>query len=227
MLRRAVMSLFKGTAAAASGGGSKRMCADGEDGGHGSTGAWGLGRAELDDLTVRMAQVLSQHDVQLREQRACLLRRVVLPVTGRYGKRFVDVDTAWKRERDREGDRRKGGAMGSKHTRLAAALLEEAYGDEGLGTDGRAKLERGFKDIDLKTEELNTRVQIMKWRTLQGNKEGILEFRLSDEVREVEGELMKLMIANGGKEKTGTEPRGPGIRRVDDLIEGTWKRVSK
>ena len=39
----------------------------GEGGGNtasGSTaGAWGLSRAELDDLAVRMAQVVSMHDV--------------------------------------------------------------------------------------------------------------------------------------------------------------------
>ena len=47
------------------------------------------------------------------------------------------------------------------------------------------------------------------------------------EVRAVEAVLVKLLTANGGKEKHGLEPRGPAIRKVDEAIEDTWKRVRK
>ena len=109
---------------------------------YGSEGAWGLSRAELDDLTVRRTQAVSMHDVQLRETRACLLRRVVMPATGKCGKKFVGVDTKWKHERaDKQEEK---GGMGSKHLRLAVALLEEAHGDYMASAEAKQKIEEGF-----------------------------------------------------------------------------------
>ena len=68
---------------------------------------------------------------------------------------------------------------------------------------------------------------VMGWRMLKGDKEGVLEFALAPEVRGVEAELVKLLVMNGGKEKHGTEVRGPAIRKVDEAIEDTWKQVSR
>ena len=58
-------------------------------------------RGELDELTVRVAQVVSIHDVQIREHKACLYRRVIMSATGKYGKKFVAVDEQWKRTGER------------------------------------------------------------------------------------------------------------------------------
>ena len=115
--------------------------------------------------------------------------------------------------------------MGSKHLRLAVVLMEEAYGDPMLSDDARKKIEDGFGGVNLDGGQLNTKVTVMKWRTFKGEKDGALEFSLAHDVRAVEAELVKLLTKNGGKEKHGPEPRGPGIRKVDELIEDAWKKV--
>ena len=117
--------------------------------------------------------------------------------------------------------------MGSKHLRLAVALIEEAYTDHQLSADARTKLDAVFMGVDLDGDALGAKVRVMKWRTLQGNKEGALEFALAPEAREAEMELVKLLTQNGGKEKHGTEPRGPAIRKVDEKLEDTWAKVHK
>ena len=137
----------------------------------------------------------------------------------------MTVDKEWKEER---GNKERKGAMGSKHLRLAVTLLEEAYGDPLISAEGKAQLERAFKDVSLdETEQMNARVSVMKWKTFAGGKEGILEFSLAPDVRECEGELVKLLVANGGKVKAGTEVRGPAIRRVDEAIDETWRLTGR
>ena len=117
--------------------------------------------------------------------------------------------------------------MGSKHLRLAIALMEEAYADHMLSKEAKQKIDDGFKGVNLDGDMLGTKVTIMKWRTFKGDKDGALEFALAPEVREVEAELVKLLSLNGGKEKNGPEARGPAIRKVDEAIEDTWKKVHK
>ena len=145
-----------------------------------------------------------------------------MPTTGKYGKRFVAVDKQWKKDRQEQHEEK--GAMGSKHLRLAIALLEEAYGDQMLGAEARKKVEAGFEGVNLDGDQLSTKIQVMKWRTFKGDRDGVFEFALAHDVKEVETELAKLLTKHGGKEKHGPEPRGPGIRKVDDLIEDTWKK---
>ena len=110
-------SLFTGAAANRSGAKRRHTEEEGDPATQGSAGpevAWGLSKTKLDDLTMRVAQVVSLHDVQIRETKACLLRRVRMPATGKYGKRFVEVDKQWK-------------ASGEKH---------EAKGPWGANTSG-------------------------------------------------------------------------------------------
>ena len=117
--------------------------------------------------------------------------------------------------------------MGSKHLRLAVALLEEAHGDYMASAEAKNQIEEGLKGVDLETEELSTKVTIMKWRTCKGDEEWVLEFALAPEVRGVDTELVTVLVMNGGKEKHGAEARGPAIREVDEAIEHTWKHVSR
>ena len=137
--------------------------------------------------------------------------------------KFVEVDKKWKTDR---GDQNAGkGALGSKHLRLAIVLMETAYSDPMLSDDGRKKIADGFGGVNLDGDQLNSKATIMQWRTFKGDKDGALEFSLAHDVRGVEVELVKLLTTNGGKEKHGTEPRGPGIRKIDEMIDDTWKKV--
>ena len=74
---------------------------------------------------------------------------------------------------------------------------------------------------------LGANVRVTKWRTSQGDKHGALEFAMAPEVREAEAELVKLLALSGGKEKYGTDARGPAIRKVDEEIADTWKRYTR
>ena len=150
------------TGAAASRTGAKRRHTE-EDGyqstkaSEGSEGAFGLTRGELDELTVRVAQVVSIHDVQIREHKACLYRRVIMSATGKCGEKFVAVEEQWNKDRGEHSQ----GAMGSKHLRLAIALIEEAYNDHQLGADARTKLDAVFLGVNLNGDTLGTKVRVM------------------------------------------------------------------
>ena len=200
-----------------------------DDGGHstkasdGTEGAYGMNRGELDELTVRVAQMVSMHDIQIRELQACIYRKIIMSATGKYGKNFVAVDAQWKKDR---GENSKG-AMGSKHLRLAVALVVEAYQDQQMGADAKKTLDAVFANMDLETDALGTRVRIMKWRTFYGNSDGALEFAFAPEARDAEMVLVKLLTQNGGKESHGTAPRGPAIRKVDEKIADTWRRTQR
>ena len=66
---------------------AKRPCAE-DDGGHstntsaGTEGAYGMSRAETDELTIRVAQMVSIHDQRLRELETVVLRKVIIPRDG-------------------------------------------------------------------------------------------------------------------------------------------------
>ena len=115
--------------------------------------------------------------------------------------------------------------MGSKHLRLAVVLMEEAYGGPMLNAEAKKTIEDGFGGVNLDGDQLGAKVMVMKWKTFKGGKEGVLEISLAHEVRAVEAVLVKLLTANGGKEKNGIEPRGPVIRRIDEMITDTWKKA--
>ena len=65
----------------------------------------------------------------------------------------------------------------------------------------------------------------MKWRTLKNKKEGVVEFMLVPELAAVERTLVWVLAAEtGAEELTGMEAKGPQVREVEGLIEGTWRR---
>ena len=117
--------------------------------------------------------------------------------------------------------------MGSKHLRLAVALVTAVYSDPQLGADAKKTLDAVFMNMDLETDALGTKVRIMKWRTLYGNNDGALECAFAPEAREAETVLVKLLTQNGGKESHGTAPRGPAIRKMDETIADTWRKTMR
>ena len=177
------------------------------------TGQYGLTTAQVEELAVRTAQVLSIHDVRLREF-GTLTRRVRMPVASEYGKVLVDVDTKWKVVR-RDG----GKHDGSKHLRLAVVLLGKMYQGLKEGDGVRQLLETRWAGKDTRTPEfLGTDVRTMKWRTLKNRKEGVLEFMLVPELAGVERELLRVLTAEPDtQELFGMESKGP-------QIDGTWRR---
>ena len=175
----------------------------------------------MDELTVRMAQMASMHDQRLRELEAAVMRKVIIPATGKYGKSFIEVDTKWKRERGEGGK----GAMGSKHLRLTVALLNGIYDDDQLSEEAKRVLNTHFTDMDLQTDDLGQLIHMMKWRTSQGNKDGALEFSLAPHAREAEAILVQLLKQNNGRDTQGTAPRGPAIRNIDERISDTWRKI--
>ena len=98
------------------------------------------------------------------------MRKVIIPATGKYGKSFIDVDAKWKKDRG-EGCK---GAMGSKHLRLAVALLEQIYNDPQLGADDKTALDEVFTGLDLRTGAMGDIAMMMKWRAFNSGTDGAL-----------------------------------------------------
>ena len=208
----AMASLFKEGSAA------KRPFLGASSGSQGS-GEGRLTREQLDELVVKTAQLASVHDVEIRELKTSY-RRVSLGVTSRYGALLKRVDEQWKVDR---GTGKTGGT--SKHVRLAVTLFGEVFGDDKVSGEVKAKLKEVFGEVDAsKDEGVTPWVQVMKFRTFKGDKEGILEFKLVPELGAVEGEIVRVLQEYGGKVKSTPEPRGPLVRKVDELLEGTWRK---
>ena len=185
-----------------------------------SGGAYGLTRGELDTLCVRVAQVVSIHDHQIRELRT-LLRRVKLPTSGRVGKELSQLDKEWK-DAVRAG---KAERLGNKHAKLAIRVINAVFDDPSIGDQDKSTMTSALSGVDSSKEgEVEKCVNVMKWKELKGGKEGVLEFRLVAELAAVEGIMVKVLGASGGTVLTTPEPRQPQIRDVDELIQGTWKR---
>ena len=210
------MSLFKSEGPAA-----KRPFGQTVTGGSAGSGGQGAGmsREALDELIIRTAQVTSVHDIELRELKT-MYRRVTVGANSGYGTVLREVDEAWKRDR---GAGRPLGA--SKHVRLAVALLGKIHEDPKTSGEVKTKLEEVFGNVDGSRDEgVAQWLQVVKWRTFKGDREGILEFKLVPELGTVEGEIVRVLTEHGGKVKTTPEPKGPMVRRVDELLEGTWRK---
>ena len=121
--------------------------------------------------------------------------------------------------------RERQGAMGSKHLRLAIALITVAYADEQLGAEARQKLDSHFTDLDLRSDAMGQLAQLMKWRTFNGEQDGALELPFAPNARDVDTILTKLLLQNGGRDTQGTAPRGPAIRKIDERISDTWRKT--
>ena len=182
---------------------------------------YGKTREEMDDLTIRMAQVVSLHDVAVRELRT-VFRRVKMPLTNRYAERLDAVGKEWASRMKLGGDQR---PKDSKHVRLAANLLEAMYGNaEDLPEGLKKRLEELFKGKESTGGVIEGAVNVMKWRTFKEGKDGILEFRMAPEMADVEAMIVRVLVQGGGTEVTGTDVKGPQVREMEEAIKDTWRR---
>ena len=169
---------------------------------------------------VRTAQLVSIHDVRIREL-STLFRKVRFPMNSAYGKVLVKVDVEWKASRG-SGT----GTGGSKHLRLAAVMLEAMYGGTDINEDVKKELKERWTGKDTTTPEfLGTDVRIMKWTPLKNGKDGILEFALVPSLARVEDEMVRILkTLPGALELVGTAAKGPQVRELEEMIEGTWRK---
>ena len=186
-------------------------------GGDGSTG-YGLTPEQVEELAVRTAQLVSIHDHRLREL-GTLFRQVKMPVDGPYAKVLVKVDAEWRADK-RTKDK------GSKHLKLAVALFEAMYGGADISEGVRKTLAERWDGKDTSTPEfLGTDVRVMKWKALKDGKHGILEFALVPGLATVEGEMVRMLGGQpGATELVGTAVKGPQVREMEQMIEGTWRK---
>ena len=55
-----------------------------------------MSRAEMDELTVLVAQMMNIHDQRLWELETGDMRKVIIPAACKHGKSFIEVDTTCK-----------------------------------------------------------------------------------------------------------------------------------
>ena len=191
-----------------------------EGGGGGGSSQYGMSASQVEALAVRTAQVLSLHDIRLREL-GTMLRRVKMPLNSKYGKALAEVDVRWKAVRKDGGKH-----DGSKHLNLASVLLELLFQATGEGDATRKLLSERWHGKDTSTPDfLGTDVRVVKGRALKNGKEGVLEFMLVPELALIERALLKeLTDQSGAQELFGTESKGAQIRDVEQMIEGTWHK---
>ena len=115
--------------------------------------------------------------------------------------------------------------MGSKHLRLAIALITEVHNDQQLGMDEKKTLDTIFTDMDLHTDAMGKIVLMMKWRAFTGNNDGALELSFAPRARDVDTIMVNMLTQNGGRVSQGTAPRGPAIRKIDERIADTWRKT--
>ena len=98
------------------------------------------------------------------------------------------------------------------------------YGDrESIPGELKFRLETLFKGKE-STGSIEPLVNIMKWRTFQGGKEWILEFRMALEMADVEALMVRVLVTAGGQEVTGMDVKGPQIRDMEGAIQDPWRR---
>ena len=193
----------------------------GEGGVGSNTGqGYGLTPKEVEELAVRTAQMVSIHDVRIRVL-STMFSKVRFPVDSEYGKKLMKVDAEWKARRTAGEDQ-----GGSKNLRLAAVLLEAVYASGQLNEAATKMLKERWEGKDTSTPEfLGTDVRVMKWKPLKNGKDGILEFSMVPGLAVVEEEMVRVLSAvPGATELVGTESKGPQIRAMEEMIEGTWRK---
>ena len=225
------MALFGDAPGASNGARPVRRRLDGAGGNPGDGWNGVLNTEEVLDLAVRTAQLVSIHDIRLRELSATV-PQVRVPLTSSYGGAVKSVDTEWKGHMTAYNKQKKNGedpqSLGSKHVRLAKAILNTLYADPGTPEAIETRLaERWGGQGDGTTDKVMKDVQIMKWRPGRDLKTGVLEFKLVTELADVEQALIARLEQNGGQQLVGVAPRGQRARELDALLDGTWDVTRK
>ena len=203
---------------------------DMEDGCASSNGGWKgvLSQEQVSDLAVRTAQLVSIHDIRLREL-AALVPQIRVPLTSAYGRGLHKCDAEWKGILDAYNRKKATGEdtpnIGSKHLRLGATLLGMLTEDVGTKAEIRVKLQGRWTEEDRKKPHfdfLAADVLIAKWRPGRDNKTGVLEFKLGSDMQDVEQEVVNRLVDGGGTVLAGIAPKGARARELDAALQRTW-----
>ena len=117
--------------------------------------------------------------------------------------------------------------MGSKHLRLAVALIELIYQDPQLSDEYMTTLDDIFMGMNLNSGALGELAHLMKWRVFSGGKDVPLEVACAHHARKLEVIMVKLLTRSNGKLTQGTAPKGPLIRKREDAIANTWRPTTR
>ena len=172
-----------------------------------------------------MGQLTVIHDVRLREF-GTLFRVVMVPKGTPYFTAAESVGAAWKML-SKEYSKRKQSTgkkehLWSNHLQLGRIVLETMYEDSNVEPAVKDSLKQWWKGADTANEDfLGQDVKIMKWRITKDGKHGVLEFKLTESLMEVEEELLRVMVEAGGEVKTGPASRGSWVRELETKLEGT------
>ena len=182
---------------------------------------------EVRELAEWTAQLVVVHDHRIREL-GTLLHTMEIPIGTGTAKALGKVDTDWKEKHraylDRKRRTENTESTGSKHLMLAAVLLTQTHAGEHTRAEIKRILRERWTGKDTTTPEfLDAYVKIMKWRQTKDGKRGILEFKLVEDLREVEMEIIRVLRLEGAVLKTGPAPRGPLTWEVEDMMKGKWK----
>ena len=183
------------------------------------------GKIDVEDLAVKTAQLVSMHDVRIRELGA-LIPQVRVPRTSEYGKALMEVDGTWKKDLDVYTKAKNEGAgpkpIGSKHVRVGFALLTTAMADNTVSAEEKAKISEKYQG-NVSIDVLETDVAVAKWRVAKDGKNGFLEFKMTTGLEHIEATLLKAVCNNRGTRMQGIAPKGARARALDEVLSGTWR----
>ena len=184
----------------------------------------------MEELTASMGHLMVAHDIRIREL-GTAFRVLLIPKGCTFALNFERVDAKWKQDtadyykrREENGESEQ---IGSKHLRIAATLLEGVYGDAQTKDKIKETLKARWEGKDTTNVTfLEGDIKIAKWRMGKDGKNGILEFKLTETLMEVEEEIIRVLIHHGATLKTGPGPRGDRIRDLERRLDHNGSRGS-
>ena len=165
-------------------------------------------------------------DNRLREL-ASLLRCLLVPKDSPYARALTAEDEDWKKmQAAYKGRRREGGSsesLGSKHLKLGKVLLSTYYKDPAIPEPLKKLLMERWDGQDRTgTEFLAPDIKLVKWRLARDGKHGVLEFKLTDSLAQVEEGLVRVLTNQGARLNSGPDSRGTRVRKLEEDLQGTW-----
>ena len=192
-----------------------------------NAGSGTMTNEQMQEMIVKTAQMVSIHDVRLREL-AATIPQVRIPLGTIYAKQIAKVDAEWKgRLTEYQKARSAGGSpdsIGSKHLLMTMEVVKVMWEDTALKDTIKEKLKTLFQGDSVTEDDLARHVSIMKWRVERSGKNGILEFKFQDSLRDVEAELVRLLEHHSGTLLVGMAPKSQRARELDEVLEGTWRQ---